>query len=42
MPRTSGTDKPCRAGLTLGLVKEVEVVANSSWRAGIARGMGAG
>lgn len=41
-PRTSGTDKACGAGLTLGLVKEVQAVASSSRGAGIAGGMGAG
>lgn len=41
-PPTSNTEKSSRACFTLGLIKEVEVIANCSWRTGVAGKMRAG
>lgn len=41
-PPTSNTEKSSRACFTLGLIKEVEVITNCSWRTGVAGKMRAG
>lgn len=41
-PHTSHTDKSSRTCFTLGLIKEAEVIANRSWRTGVAGRMRAG